>query len=281
MRLVKPKTFPGWILLIFGVCWNLLGVWARIEFVFKKAWPEKSMMPVLTVIASSSWFPIILSFFGLVWIYWFTRPISQQQAEEIKGVINQTTLKAVDEPIIKQAPLIVRSEVIKVKYPQSQVIGGITWTNDLIDLRVAIENPTDSDYQDIDITIRADFPNTYIRAVGQISNLPGVTFVNPGIQLLGLDKSGNPIIKFASTTGHTIGDGCKIITHGTKSTLLPNYYRVRCEKLFNRTTIEITLAIAKEFILEPNSKINNVWLKGQYYGGSTIQTIDQNIAVSN
>jgi|GEM_PF-1782138 len=226
------------------------------------------------------------------WIKWLLGPKNQQttdtqiihpdqlQHDEIMS-LTEAVEKLRQEGLNKQAPLLMRSEVINVAYPHSSVYGGITWTPDLMDLRVAIENPNDDDYKDIDVTIRADHPNVYIKAIGQISNLPGVTFVNPGLQLLGFDKKGNPIVKFDSATGHLLKDGWKIVTLGTENTLLPNYYRIRCEKLPHRTTLEITLAIAKRFILDPNGKINNVWIKGQYYGGSQLQNIDQNIKVSN
>ncbi len=187
----------------------------------------------------------------------------------------------IQETIIKAAPLLVRSEVVKVKHPQNQSFGGIIWAPNLIDLRVAIENPTNNDYQNMDITLRPDFPNAYIKAIGQISNIPGVTFVSNEIQLLGLDQNGNPIIKFASATGHTKGDGCKIITHGNKSIILPNFYRVLIEKLYRRTTIEITFAIPKEFISDPDGRINNIWLTGRYYVDSNQYDIDQTMPVAN
>jgi len=82
MRFFNLKTIPGWILLALSLSWQFLGVWARIEFVLKKVWPNKPMMPALTAIASSPWFQVVLILSGLAWIFWFNRPTIQQQATD-------------------------------------------------------------------------------------------------------------------------------------------------------------------------------------------------------
>ncbi|MGD0827815.1 MAG: hypothetical protein ABSA09_06975 [Desulfobaccales bacterium] len=84
MRLFKPKTIPGWLLIAFWFCWEFLGAWARIEFVFKKAWPGKPMIPIFATIAQSRWFSITILVAGLAWIWWSTRPKSIEKKEGLR-----------------------------------------------------------------------------------------------------------------------------------------------------------------------------------------------------
>lgn len=60
-------------------------------------------------------------------------------------------------------------------YLPGTVIGGIKWRPDFSELRMVIENPTSEDYTDLDITIT---PDIAIAEAGQVSSLPGVSFLN-------------------------------------------------------------------------------------------------------
>ena len=189
----------------------------------------------------------------------------------------------VQAPLIKLAHLVMRSLLIKDTYAFGTILGGIKWSSEFRDLRVIFENLTDDDYQDLDFTIRPDFPDITIAAIGQISNIPNVTFFNPVMQAY-LRPNGTPDVKFDRTTGHTQGDTFKVVAQGKGFTPLrvyPNYYRIRCDKLPHHMILEITLAVHKKDIEKQNGKIHKVWLKGQYYGGSIIRSIDQTISVSN
>lgn len=189
----------------------------------------------------------------------------------------------VQASIIQPAPLVMRSLLIKDTYAFGTILGGIKWSSEFRDLRVIFENLTDDDYQDLDVTIRPDFPDITIAAIGQISNIPNVTFFNPVMQAY-LKPNGTPDVKFDKTTGHTQGDTFKFVAQGNGFTPLrvyPNHYRIRCDKLPHHMILEITLAVHKKDIEKQNGKIHNVWLKGQYYGGSIIRSIDQTISVSN
>ena len=66
MRMFKLDVIPGWLIFILGGCWNLFGIWARIEFILKKLWPEESIMSSFTAIASSPWFPFVLMLIGVM-----------------------------------------------------------------------------------------------------------------------------------------------------------------------------------------------------------------------
>lgn len=164
-------------------------------------------------------------------------------------------------------------------------MGGIKWTPNFRDLRIIFDNSSDEDYQNLDFTIRPDFPNITIAGIGQISNIPNVTFANPAIQAY-LRPNGTPEIKWDKSTGHTLGNGAKFVAQGigqglTPLRVYPNHYRIRCDKLPCHMVLEITLAIPQEDITKQNGKINKVWLKGQYYANSSIRNIDQEVSVSN
>jgi len=186
-------------------------------------------------------------------------------------------------PRIIPAPLLMRSMLLNGGYRIGTILGGIKWTPDLRDLRVLFGNPTDRDYQDLDITIRPDFPNVTITAIGQVSDIPDVTFVNTKMQAF-QKPNGTPIIKFEETESYIEGDGWKFIKQGPGSAPLsvyPNHYRIRCKKLPFYTTLEITLAISEVDIAKQKYKISNIWLKGQYYAQSHVRIIDKIISVSN
>jgi len=90
MRLFKPKTILGWLACAISLLWEFLGYWARTEFLFRKVWPEESIMSKLAAIICSPLFPPILMVIGLLWIWWTTRldPKIKQKIFQIKELIN-------------------------------------------------------------------------------------------------------------------------------------------------------------------------------------------------
>jgi hypothetical protein len=184
--------------------------------------------------------------------------------------------------VLKPAPVVVRSEMVPEPYAEGVVLWGIKWSSDLRDLRVTIENPSDDDYENIDVTVRPDFPDTPIIAIGQVSNIPGVTFMSTELQAW-QPSAGPPIIRFDSTTGHTVGDNWRFSarkTDGGSFTPLqpfPNHYRFRCEKLPHRETLEVSIAIAEKDM--PKGKIGKVWLRGQYRAYMRTHKIDTSVPV--
>jgi hypothetical protein len=56
-----------------------------------------------------------------------------------------------------RAPIILYAYAMrKGDYPAGTIIGGISWDSHFTDLRVAITNPTDDTYEDIDLIVQAD-----------------------------------------------------------------------------------------------------------------------------
>ena len=103
MQMFNWKTIPGWSLIAFSLCWRFLGIWARIEFVFKKIWPDKSIATTLAVIASSPWFSIVIIFVGLAWIWWFSRNINPQYAEDKEWVPLKKLIRKIYEELEETA----------------------------------------------------------------------------------------------------------------------------------------------------------------------------------
>ena len=185
-----------------------------------------------------------------------------------------------------QAPLNIRALLINQPYSSGTILGGIKWSSDYRDLRIIFDNSTENDYQDIDMIVGPDFPKIIIAAIGQISNIPNVTFHNPVMQAY-LNPNGQPDFKFDKKTGNILGANFIFVAPHEKVEgktplrVYPNYYRIRCEKLPRHMILEITLAIPIQDIAKQKGKINTVWINGQYNGGTQIQNIDQNIPVSN
>jgi hypothetical protein len=69
-------------------------------------------------------------------------------------------------------------------YPEGTNIGGIKWNKDCSAVRLYIDNETDRDYTGMHIYI--NIPNISIWAIGQITNIPNVSFIpEPGPIIVG------------------------------------------------------------------------------------------------
>jgi hypothetical protein len=166
----------------------------------------------------------------------------------------------IQAPIIEPTPLRVRSAMIDGVYPNGTVLGGITWTSELRDLRVTFANESKYDYIDLDIEVHLHYPSTLIRQIGQVSDLPGVAFIYMGPE-------------FSQT----------LKTHST-NIVIPrkaygNNYRIRCANLFHNKGLVITIAVSYRDILN-NGKITKILVKGQYFAQDQLNTIDEIVKVS-
>jgi len=243
-----------------------------------------SLMPV------TFWYSVALVYIGLGVILvglWFERFNLWLRSICMLGALGTVALFTFGFVLKPAPPLEADSRMVAGEYPDGTLIGGLTWTPGLRDLRVKVRNPTDDDYQDLDFTIRPDFPKVYITGIGQVSEIAGVTFLTNNEREAQEAPNGVPSIVFDSTTGHTLKDGwafktVPMIGQNTIKPLRPrpNHHRVRCEKLPHRTTLEITMAIRSEDMPEAG-KIVNVWLRGEYryLRGVRRHSFDETIAV--
>ena len=99
-------------------------------------------------------------------------------------------------------PLIVSGVRYSESYPTGAVIGGIPWIKEYVDLHLTLDNQTSNDYRNLDIFI--DVGQKVMKS-GQITNLPGLTFLQPN--------------------------------HGQSG------IRLRCDKIPNHAKVEVILAL--------------------------------------
>ena len=113
-------------------------------------------------------------------------------------------------------------------YPGGTSIAGIAWSRRFTNIRLIVGNSSDLDIQDIDISLLPDRP---IAAIGQVGNIPGVTFT-PTVDL----SMGLEVLKRG--TGQRIANPLVLVaTEGG--------YRLRCGTLPRRSMLEVVIAIAR------------------------------------
>jgi hypothetical protein len=112
-------------------------------------------------------------------------------------------------------------------YKEFEVIGGILWRpKHFTDLRFEVTNKSDDDYDDVRITF---FPDQRTVAIGQITSLPGVAFIN------------NNVIAEAHSSG-TRPDGTPAQDQFVRTLARPE---VVCSKLHPGEALQIVIAIAQ------------------------------------
>jgi len=140
----------------------------------------------------------------------------------------------------KRAPLTIQSYAMKKgEYAAGTTIAGIAWDSHLTDLRVAVTNPTDDDYENLDIQIR---PDKWTHKATLLAN--------PG----GCELSPNGERGFAFTISK---GGAKSVTANRVGTaidaqdsagdvfmqLATDGYRLRCTQLPARFSVQVVFAL--------------------------------------
>jgi hypothetical protein len=112
---------------------------------------------------------------------------------------------------------------------KSGEMGGINWEPEFGDLRITIENPTDRDYSDLNLSLNpGGHPYQVIKMV-ETTTAPKVEFYAEDPQA--------PIISLGTPSGNI-----PIIPSGDRPAPL---YRIRCDKLPRHSKVEIVAAIAR------------------------------------
>jgi hypothetical protein len=113
-------------------------------------------------------------------------------------------------------------------YSSGTVIGNVIFGPEYTDFRVTIENPTDGDYRDLDLTVTTDLS---ILAGGQLAPFPVVTFIDPEmVHTEQLDADGVSVV-------HVL-----MPRHGFRGV---KDARMRCEILPKHASVELVLAVTK------------------------------------
>lgn len=126
-------------------------------------------------------------------------------------------------------------------YAPGTVIGGISWDAHFTDLRVAVTNPSEADYQDLDLKFQPD-KGTYKAAL--LGDAAGCDLISAG---------GNTVFATISKGGATkittqkLGEGFD--AHDNVGDLITPLltdggYRLRCSKFPARYTVRIVFALA-------------------------------------
>lgn len=129
--------------------------------------------------------------------------------------------------VLAQPNLFYQAWSIGGDYKEFEVIGGIMWRpKHFTDLRFEVTNKSDDDYDDVRIAL---YPDQQPVAIGQVTNLPGVSFIN------------NNLIAEAHTSG-TGPDGKPAQDQFVRTLARPE---VVCSKLHPGEALQIVIAIAQ------------------------------------
>jgi len=122
------------------------------------------------------------------------------------------------------APLNISAFATNAEPPKDAKIANIPWRSEYSELEVRIENFTARNYEDLDLVLQPNYP---VAAIGQLSELDGVSFEDKYSvdSHLTLRKPGGdvavPLIRVATDAG----------------------YRVRCPRLSAGGTLKIVMAV--------------------------------------
>jgi hypothetical protein len=146
-RLFIVGLFIQWVRLMSGLSFTwtvwlgyILMVLCLLEVLFDPIFKKQYVRPVLVALISA-------------WVIWFSVTVT-----------------------LARPNLEYRAWTIPGDYPEGQVIGGIEWRSaHFTDLRFTVVNLSDDDYDNLSIQFMPDIKPA---AIGQVSELPGVTFIN-------------------------------------------------------------------------------------------------------
>jgi hypothetical protein len=131
-------------------------------------------------------------------------------------------------PVISAHPLGFMAITSNVEYPAGTRIGGIAWGSRFNDLRILVVNETELEFSDIDLVLR---PNVPVAGIGQVSNLPNVTF--------------SPVADPVFTQELFVGETRKRIVNPLVLAASDGGYRVLCKSLPRKSKLELTMATAE------------------------------------
>jgi hypothetical protein len=129
----------------------------------------------------------------------------------------------------------------KGDYPAGTVIGGITWDPHLTDLRVAVTNPSDDDYQDLDLAVQ---PDKWSYKAAIVTSPSGCDLTPIGGNTVFLARNG----KGGSTTVTMTPIGTGFDAHDNQGNLYTSLatesgYRLRCGKFPAHFSVQIVFAV--------------------------------------
>jgi hypothetical protein len=122
------------------------------------------------------WFAVCFVYGGLLLLaidLWF-EPQLKKGFKRVGGMIILLLMALFSYKVVFiSAPLNIQSLVTVKEYSTGTKIGDIPWRPMYTELDVVVNNPTESDYTNVNIVVRPDYP---VAAISQLSNLGGVSF---------------------------------------------------------------------------------------------------------
>jgi hypothetical protein len=163
-------------------------------------------------------------FFLLAVDLWVEPRLHRKSALRASGVLAIAILAASFSwgIVFVNAPLPISTFVTNAEYPAGTSIAGISWKPQFTELQVWIDNPTERNYEDLNLVIRPLLP---VAAIAQLTDVPNVSFEDGRGEVGRLTEKSTviPLVLLATDAG----------------------YRMRCPHLPARTEIKVVLAIAE------------------------------------
>lgn len=212
-------------------------------------WLRKAIGPALSITGLGMtnnffYFGVILTYIGgiiCITEIWFDQWLRKRfKIYRVGGVLLILILLLIFtvKVVYLNAPLETYASIYLPEHAKGTIVGGITWREGFTDLRVSLVNSTDTDYSSVDLVIE---PNEPIVSIGQISNIPGVSFIGDVTkEQIGMGD--------ATVRDFTLGLKDKL----TKKIIDPSaiqvsspLYRVRCQLIPKKGgNVRLILAIA-------------------------------------
>jgi len=168
-------------------------------------------------------------------------------------VISATAIWFSIAVVFVPAPVSIFTLTTPFNYPENKGPANIDWRPYYAELDVLISNPTDGNYDDINVLVRPDAP---VAAVAQLSNLLDVSFED----------------QFGMTTHFTIEDVSQPDKQLTMVFLATDAgYKVHCGRIPPYTSLKIVMAVVsidpgrerkpnEPFMLSPNVKLEEFYV---------------------
>ena len=146
------------------------------------------------------------------------------------------------------APLEISALFVEGFYEPGADVGGIKWQDNYSEVRVDIVNPSDLDYEDLDISIVPYDESIGVAELGQITRVPGVYFIPHNL---------NSWVTLTKQQGG--------FSQTFSSRVMPSHLgqRVHCDRFAKHNLIEVVVALAR---LGGNGKPtpNGLWITAEY-----------------
>ena len=152
--------------------------------------------------------------------------------------------------------LSVNALATNITYPKGTKVGDIEWMDGFIDVRLTIEDISDSPIQNVNLTVEVLDENGALFAMGQMGGIPGVEFHPPelpdiGIQLIGKD---------GQTSTVTARDLFAMAAQGKTMPSMGKQYKLFCPRLIPKAPLRLVVATGDD----KGELTNNLRIFGTY-----------------